>query len=119
MNLIVASSDFGGRRVARFGLRPVVNGNGTVTRLSGGIMAPEVADAMREASQHTFDMWELHAAACRVIARSTGAPAGIVLDESALFVGPRGRRMTAQGVWQRLRTRSLRAGVAVRMTQGR
>ena len=45
--------------------------------------------------------------------RTTGAPAGIVLDESALFVGPRGRRMTAQGVWQRLRTRSLRAGVAV------
>jgi len=64
--------------IARFGLHPVVNGNGTVTRLSGGIMAPEVADAMREASQHTFDMWELHAAACRVIARATGAQAGIV-----------------------------------------
>jgi len=64
--------------LARFGLHPVVNGNGTVTRLSGGIMAPEVADAMREASQHTFDMWDLHAAASRVIARATGAQAGIV-----------------------------------------
>jgi len=64
--------------IARFGLRPVVNGNGTVTRLSGGIMAPEVADAMREASQHTFDMWDLHAAASRVITRATGAQSGIV-----------------------------------------
>ena len=45
--------------------------------------------------------------------RTTAAPAGLVLDEAALFVGPRGRRMTAQAVWQRLRARSLRAGVAV------
>ena len=45
--------------------------------------------------------------------RTTAAPAGLVLDETALFVGPRGRRMTAQAVWQRLRARSLRAGVAV------
>lgn len=64
--------------VSRFGLRPVINGNGTVTRLSGGILAAEVAEAMRAASQLTFDIWELHAAACRVIARATGAPAGIV-----------------------------------------
>jgi integrase/recombinase XerC len=42
-----------------------------------------------------------------------GAPPGLVLDEWALFVGPRGRRISAQGVWQRLRTRSQRAGVAV------
>ena len=45
--------------------------------------------------------------------RTTAAPAGLVLDEAALFVGPRGRRMTAQAVWQRLRARSQRAGVAV------
>jgi len=45
--------------------------------------------------------------------RTVGAPAGLVLDEWALFVGPRGRRISAQGVWQRLRTRSQRAGVAV------
>ena len=45
--------------------------------------------------------------------RTSAAPGGISLDESALFVGPRGRRITAQGVWQRLRTRSQRAGVAV------
>jgi integrase/recombinase XerC len=45
--------------------------------------------------------------------RTSAAPGGMTLDEAALFVGPRGRRMTAQAVWQRLRTRSQRAGVAV------
>ncbi len=45
--------------------------------------------------------------------RISAAPPGMALDESALFVGPRGRRITAQAVWQRLRTRSQRAGVAV------
>jgi integrase/recombinase XerC len=32
--------------------------------------------------------------------------------DAALFVGPRGRRMTAQAVWKALRERSLRAGLA-------
>jgi L-seryl-tRNA(Ser) seleniumtransferase len=64
--------------IARFGLSPIVNGNGSVTRLSGGIMAEEVAQAMLAASRLTFDMWDLHAAACRVITRATGAEAGIV-----------------------------------------
>ncbi|MFM2238894.1 MAG: hypothetical protein RJA69_268 [Pseudomonadota bacterium] len=45
--------------------------------------------------------------------RASGAPVGMAQDEAALFVGPRGRRITAQGVWQRLRSRSQRAGVAV------
>ncbi len=45
--------------------------------------------------------------------RSSGAPSGMARDEAALFVGPRGRRITAQAVWQRLRSRSQRAGVAV------
>lgn len=34
-------------------------------------------------------------------------------EESALFVGQRGTRLNAQSVWQRLRRRSLRAGLAV------
>ncbi len=32
--------------------------------------------------------------------------------EAALFVGPRGRRLSAQAVWRALRARSLRAGLA-------
>ena len=45
--------------------------------------------------------------------RTEQAPQGFDLDEAALFLGPRGRRISAQGVWQRLRRRSQRAGVAV------
>jgi integrase/recombinase XerC len=45
--------------------------------------------------------------------RSLNAPQGLLLDESALFVGPKGQRLTAQAVWRRLRERSQRAGVAV------
>jgi D-glucosaminate-6-phosphate ammonia-lyase len=63
---------------ARFGVRTVINACGTVTRLSGGRMHPEVTAAMVAASGECVDMIELQAAACRVIARVTGAQAGIV-----------------------------------------
>ena len=35
----------------RLGLRTIVNASGPSTRLTGGIMRPEVAEAMAEASQ--------------------------------------------------------------------
>ena len=62
----------------RFGVRTVINACGTVTRLSGGRMHPEVAAAMVAASGECVDMVELEAAASRVITRITGAQAGIV-----------------------------------------
>ena len=58
--------------------RTVINACGTVTRLSGGRMHPEVAAAMVAASGECVDMVELQAGACRVITRITGAQAGIV-----------------------------------------
>ena len=36
------------------GIRPMVNAWGPMTRFGGGIMAPEVADAMRAATQHSI-----------------------------------------------------------------
>jgi L-seryl-tRNA(Ser) seleniumtransferase len=60
------------------GVVPLINACGTVTRLSGGTMAPEVAEAMRQASLACVDMVQLQAAACRVIRQATGAEAGIV-----------------------------------------
>jgi D-glucosaminate-6-phosphate ammonia-lyase len=60
------------------GVRAIINAKGTATRLSGGIMRPEVSAAMVEASQHCVDMAELQAAASREIARATGAEAGYV-----------------------------------------
>lgn len=61
-----------------FGVRTIINAKGTATRLSGGIMRAEVAEAMRQASQHCVDIAELQAAASQEIAKATGAEAGYV-----------------------------------------
>ena len=63
---------------AGLGVRTLINAKGPATRLSGGIMRPEVAAAMAEASQACVDIAELQAAASRVIAEATGAEAGYV-----------------------------------------
>ena len=63
---------------ARFGVPTVINACGTVTRLSGGQMHAEVTAAMAAASRECVDMLALQAGASRVIARVTGAEAGIV-----------------------------------------
>jgi D-glucosaminate-6-phosphate ammonia-lyase len=63
---------------ANLGVVAVINAKGPATRLSGGILRPEVAAAMVEASQHCVDMAELQAAASRRIAAATGAEAGYV-----------------------------------------
>ena len=60
------------------GVNTIINAKGPATRLSGGIMRQEVADAMARASQHCVDMAELQAAASRIIAEHTGAEAGYV-----------------------------------------
>jgi L-seryl-tRNA(Ser) seleniumtransferase len=62
----------------KLGVPTIINAKGPATRLSGGIMRPEVAKAMMEASQYCVDMAELQAAASRAIAKATGAEAGYV-----------------------------------------
>jgi len=68
------------------GVVPLINACGTVTRLSGGMMAPEVMEAMRQASLACVDMAQLQAAACRVIRKATGAEAGIVTSGASAAV---------------------------------
>ena len=63
---------------AELGVRTIINAKGPATRLSGGIMRPEVAAAMVEASQVCVDIAELQAAASTRIAEATGAEAGYV-----------------------------------------
>jgi len=70
----------------RFGVPTVINACGTVTRLSGGRMHPEVAAAMSAASGECVDMIALQAGACRVIARATGAQSGIVTSGASAAV---------------------------------
>lgn len=62
----------------RLGVKRRINAAGTLTRLGGAIMAPEVLAAMVAAARCSVDIGELQAAASRVIARITGAEAGIV-----------------------------------------
>jgi D-glucosaminate-6-phosphate ammonia-lyase len=67
----------------RLGVRTIINANGPSTRLSGGIMRREVAEAMGEASQHCVEMAELQARASEIIANITGAEAGLVTAGAA------------------------------------
>lgn len=68
---------------ARFGIRPIINARGTHTRLGGSLMAPEVVDAMREASRSYVVLDELQDRASELIARATGAQAGMVTGGAA------------------------------------
>ncbi|HUG15818.1 MAG TPA: aminotransferase class V-fold PLP-dependent enzyme [Thermomicrobiales bacterium] len=67
----------------RLGLRPLINARGSHTRLGGSIMPAEVLDAMREAAQTYIVLEELQEKASEVIARATGAEAGMVTGGAA------------------------------------
>ena len=71
---------------ARLGVRTIINAKGTATRLSGGVMDPEVADAMRAATQACVDMGELQGRASAIIAGISGAEAGYVTSGAAAGV---------------------------------
>jgi L-seryl-tRNA(Ser) seleniumtransferase len=62
----------------RFGLARVINASGTVTRLGASRIAPAVIDAMAAAAACSVDIAALQGRASEVIARCTGAEAGIV-----------------------------------------
>ena len=78
------------------GLRPVINGYATVTRLGGSLMPPPVVEAMIEASRQFVDLEDLQAAVGRRIAKltrneaayvSSGAAAGLTLATAACVAG--------------------------------
>lgn len=65
------------------GVRTVINASGTLTRLGGSRMAPEVLAAMAEAAASFVHIDELQAKAGAVIAEVTGAEAGYVTTGAA------------------------------------
>jgi L-seryl-tRNA(Ser) seleniumtransferase len=65
------------------GVRRVINASGTLTRLGGSRMAPEVLAAMCEAAESFVHIDELQEQAGRVIAEITGAEAGYVVSGAA------------------------------------
>lgn len=86
------------------GVRPVINAAGTLTRLGGVLMDPEVVAAMAEAARHFIDMEDAQA---RVGARTAtllgvpaahvcaGASAGIVVATAACLTGDDPARIAA------------------------
>lgn len=69
--------------LVQLGVRRRINAAGTLTRLGGSLMEPEVLQAMVDAAGTSVDMAELQTAASRVIAGVTGAQAGIVTSGAA------------------------------------
>ena len=78
------------------GLRRVINGAATLTRLGGSRMPPEVLDAMRDAAGAFIELDELQVAVGRRLAEltgneaayvSSGAAAGMVLATAACVAG--------------------------------
>jgi len=62
----------------QFGIEPIINAAGTLTRLGGAILPDPVINAMHQAAHDAVPIEELQAAASRVIARVTGTEAGLV-----------------------------------------
>ena len=71
------------------GVRPIVNGRGTYTIISGSLSLPEVKRAMYEASFYFVQMDELMEAVGKEIAQLMGAPGAIVTTgcEAAIALG--------------------------------
>lgn len=67
----------------QLGIPTIINAKGTSTRVSGGVLPAEVAEAMRQATQACVDMPTLQGRASEIIAEVTGAEAGIVTSGAA------------------------------------
>lgn len=68
---------------SQWGLEPVINVSGSVTRLGGAPMPRAVLDAFVAAASDAVPLDSLQGAASRVIAEATGAEAGIVTSGAA------------------------------------
>jgi L-seryl-tRNA(Ser) seleniumtransferase len=67
----------------RLGLRPVINVGGSISRIGGTALVPEVREAMTAAASSFIPMVELQAWASETIASATGAEAGCVASGAA------------------------------------
>jgi D-glucosaminate-6-phosphate ammonia-lyase len=62
----------------KWGVQPIINASGAVTRLGGAPMPAAVLDAYVAAAGESVPLDELQGAAARTIAEITGAEAGLV-----------------------------------------
>jgi D-glucosaminate-6-phosphate ammonia-lyase len=68
---------------ASLGIQPVINAAGTLTRLGGSLMLPEVVEAIASAAQHFVKIDELQQRAGEIIGELTGAESGYVVAGAA------------------------------------
>jgi len=78
-----AAKQGNGNVYTRLGVRPVINGVGTVTVLGGSIMPPEVVRAMEEASRYFVQLPELEKKVSARLAGLLGAPAAMITAGAA------------------------------------
>jgi len=67
----------------QLGIRPIINGRGPTTTVSGSLMEPETLAAMAEAAKSFVAIEDLNRAIGQRIAEVTGAEAGYVACGSA------------------------------------
>ncbi len=67
----------------RLGVKPVINGMGTVTVLGGSLMPPEVVQAMEDAARHFVSLPELQTKVGQRIAELLDVPAAMVTAGAA------------------------------------
>jgi len=67
----------------RLGVRTRINAKGTYTYLTGSLLPPEAAEAMRQAAEHYVYLEELQAAAGKQIAEWLGVEAAMVTSGAA------------------------------------
>jgi len=67
----------------RWGVEPIINASGAVTRLGGAPMSDETLDAFRLAAADSVPLEFLQAAASRQLSHWTGAEAGLVTSGAA------------------------------------
>jgi D-glucosaminate-6-phosphate ammonia-lyase len=78
-----AAARAGGGVYARLGVKPIVNGMGTVTVVGGALMPPDVVAAMEEASRHFVFVPDLQEKAGAHLASILGVPAAMVTAGAA------------------------------------
>lgn len=86
--------------------KPIINAAGPLTRLGGGPLHASIVQAMAEASQHTWNLVDLHRWAGQQVARAFGAEAALitssataamVLSTAAIMAGTDRGRMANLG----------------------
>lgn len=102
---------------ARLGVKPVINGMGTVTVLGGSLMAPEVVAAMEEAGKHFIQLPDLQKKAGQHLARILNVPAAMVTGGAASGITIATVACVARGDQKKLRQLPDTAGMPFEVIQ--